>query len=132
MTTVELTLPAQLEMRDLLLLVVGQMCVAADLAQPVHFAIVSSASEIFNLIVNNAYVGVDDGRIHVVLRMGEASWDMETTDHGRPYAPATAAAAGGGAVHSQALNVSRFMLDSLEYTPGPPNHWRLVKSLNLH
>lgn len=130
MTTIELTLPAQLEMRDILLLVVGQMCIAADLAQPVHFAIVSSAAEIFNLIVNHAYVGVADGRVHLVLRMGATTWDMETTDHGRPYDLTSAPQPDAAPAHG--LQVSRFLLDSLEYTAGPPNHWRLVKSLNLH
>lgn len=99
-----------------------------DLRKQFDAEVVSAISEIFNNIVIHGYA--DDGgdvvleltpsrdRLSVTISDSGLAFDIETV----PPPQLESLPEGGMGIH-----IARACVDQLDYTPGPPNVWRLTK-----
>jgi serine/threonine-protein kinase RsbW len=147
-STIRLIVPGTLEHRDLAVRVVSESCrlvsggtaartdgdsidVGYDLRHPFDAAFVSAFAEIFNNIVIHAYDRAGAGTIDMTLEIDRDQLVVDIVDTGKPFDIETVPSPelddlpeGGMGIH-----IARTMLDAVEYVPGPPNKWRLVKRL---
>jgi serine/threonine-protein kinase RsbW len=148
---IRLTVPGTLAYRAVAVRVVAEACrlVSAptpdgsvaigdsyDLQHPFDAAYVSAFAEIFNNIAIHAYQRQGGGEIEVAITFDHPTtptrMTVEIRDQGAPFDIAAVASPdlealpeGGMGIH-----IARALLDEVEYEPGPPNLWRLVKTLD--
>ena len=143
---IRMQLPGTLAYRDVAVRVVAEACRlvgngdtprtvdrtrAYDLSRPFEAAFVSAFAEIFNNIAIHAYGDGAAGLVELELTVDGDSLIVEIRDGGAPFdiaavpAPALDALPEGG----MGIHIARTMLDDVTYEPGPPNRWRLIKSL---
>jgi len=145
-STIRLIVPGTLEHRDLAVRVVAEACrlvsggsvergdgdsvdVGYDLRHPFDAAFVSAFAEIFNNIAIHAYARGGGGTIDVQIEADKDQLVIDIVDAGRPFdigtvpTPALDELPEGG----MGIHIARTMLDEVEYKPGPPNRWHLVK-----
>ena len=143
---IRMQLPGTLAYRDVAVRVVAEACRlvgngdtpgavdrtrAYDLSRPFDAAFVSAFAEIFNNIAIHAYGQGATGSIELEISVDGDSLVVEILDRGVPFdiaavpAPALDALPEGG----MGIHIARTMLDHVSYLPGPPNRWRLVKTL---
>lgn len=141
--TIRLTVPGELRYRDVAVRAVAAACrlvgedraasagptgVAIDLSSPWDAEVVSAFSEIFNNIAIHAYRG-GGGEITIEMSPARDHLAITVCDHGCAFdlaavkAPELDALPEGG----MGIHIARACLDELDYTPGPPNIWRLTK-----
>jgi len=146
-STIRLDSPCSLRHRDLAVRLVAEACrlvgdrpagpAGADDLAPAYqlsngfdAAVVSAFAEIYNNIARHAYQG-QDGTIQVVIFVEDSTMTIEVRDGGRTFelddvaVPDLDQLPQGGL----GLHIARAMVDSVEYEPGPPNLWRLIKRL---
>ena len=144
--TIRLTMPGSLRFRGVAVRVVAEACRLVsrpdaesdasspgyDLTHPFDAAVVSAFAEIFNNIAIHAYGRRGDGGIDLTVWVDTDSITVELRDHGSAFdleavpAPALDELHEGG----MGIHIARSLLDVVEYEPGPPNLWRLVKRLD--
>ena len=144
-STIRLVVPGTLEHRDLAVRVVAEACrlvtnpaarqpndtfeLGYDLRHPFDAAVVSAFAEIFNNIAIHAYARKGGGDAAIQIDASTDGIELEVVDTGQPFdidavpEPELDALPEGG----MGIHIARTMLDEVEYTPGPPNRWRLVK-----
>ncbi len=144
--TIRLTVPGVLAYRGVAVRVVAEACrlVSAppaegaspaaidahfDLHDPFDAEFVSAFAEIFNNIAIHAYRRAGGGDIDLAIEIAEQSLTVEIRDTGMPFDIAAvqrpdldSLPEGGMGIH-----IARALLDEVDYEPGPPNLWRLVK-----
>lgn len=139
-------MPASLQYRDLAVRcataachLVGQLACEIgsrdssrlELQRTFDAAFISAFSEIFNNIAIHAYERSGQGQVRLELTPYDDRLVLEISDDGKPFdlssvpAPELESLPEGG----MGIHIARACLDELEYTPGPPNRWRLVKYL---
>jgi serine/threonine-protein kinase RsbW len=150
---IRLTVPGTLAYRAVAVRVVSEACrlVSAptvdgvgsaafgesyDLQHPFDAAYVSAFAEIFNNIAIHAYQRQGGGEIEVTITFDHPTtptrMTVEIRDQGAPFdidavaSPDLEALPEGG----MGIHIARALLDEVEYEPGPPNLWRLVKTLD--
>lgn len=150
--TIRLTLPGTLAYRAVAVRVVAEACrlVSApirddetpapldptsgyDLRHPFDAEFVSAFAEIFNNIAIHAYQRRGGGEVELALSVDTAgaALTLEIRDHGAAFdigavaSPDLDALPEGG----MGIHIARALLDEVDYEPGPPNLWRLVKRL---
>ncbi len=88
---------------------------------------ISAFSEIFNNVALHAYKGHSGGAIDFKIHLGDNRLTVDIRDDGAPFdiqaVPLPDELPTGG----MGIFIARSMLDELEYQPGPPNRWRLIK-----
>jgi len=99
-----------------------------DMHDPFDAELVSAFAEIYNNIVLHAYerragdieisIGVEEGCVTIEVRDTGTSFDPSTV----PEPDLESLPEGGMGLH-----IARAMVDEVDYVPGPPNLWRLVK-----
>jgi serine/threonine-protein kinase RsbW len=107
-----------------------------DLQHPFDAAYVSAFAEIFNNIAIHAYARQGGGEIEVAITFDHPTtptrMTVEIRDQGSPFdidkveSPDLDSLPEGG----MGIHIARALLDEIEYEPGPPNLWRLVKRLD--
>ncbi len=138
-------MPATLQHRDLAVRCVTSAChlvgsngddVSRDvsrleLQRGFDSAFISAFSEIFNNIAIHAYERSGEGALRLELTPSDDHLVLEISDNGKSFDLSTVPAPeleslpeGGMGIH-----IARACLDELDYTPGPPNRWRLTKYL---
>lgn len=139
-------MPATLQYRDLAVRCVTSAChlvgqeegevVSRDasrleLQRAYDSAFISAFSEIFNNIAIHAYERKGTGEVKLALTPHADHLVLEISDSGKTFdissvpAPELESLPEGG----MGIHIARACLDELEYTPGPPNRWRLTKYL---
>ena len=145
---IRLTVPAALEFRELALRTVAEACrlVRGHSGAPVPLAsgsqnfdlsdrfsaeMVSAVSEIFNNIAIHSYGGEATGEVLIEMELAGSQLAVQISDHGMAFDPKDVPSPeleqlpeGGMGIH-----IARALLDEVDYEPGPPNLWRLVKRL---
>lgn len=140
---ITLRVPASLRYRDVAVRSITAAChlignkntdrsaESIDLQRTFDGEFVSAFSEIFNNIAIHAYRGSGEGEINLTMTPSEDQLLVEITDSGStfdiesvPPPPDDDLPEGGMGIH-----IARACLDELFYKPGPPNVWRLTKSL---
>jgi serine/threonine-protein kinase RsbW len=157
-STIRLTAPGTLRHRAIAVRVVAEACRLVsrpeegparpeqlaggyDLVDPFDAAVVSAFAEVFNNIAIHAYQrrGTGDVELTIIVSPGNLSPGgtdpagivVEIRDHGEPFdlgavpAPELDSLPEGG----MGIHIARALLDEVDYEPGPPNLWRLVKRL---
>jgi len=110
-----------------------QLAAGYDLADPFDVAVVSAFAEVFNNIAIHAYQRRGSGDIELAITVERDSLVVEIRDHGQPFdldavpAPELDSLPEGG----MGIHIARALLDEVDYEPGPPNLWRLVKRLPM-
>jgi serine/threonine-protein kinase RsbW len=152
--SIRLILPGTLAYRAVAVRVVAEACrlisapaaeaapvelsASYDLRHPFDAEFVSAFAEIFNNIAIHAYQRQGGGTVELAIFVeaatapdGPATLVVEVRDEGTPFDLAAVARPdleslpeGGMGIH-----IARALLDTVEYEPGPPNLWRLVKHL---
>lgn len=150
--TIRLTIPGTLAYRAVAVRVVAEACrlvsaptpdgdaaapfdttVGYDLRNPFDAEFVSAFAEIFNNIAIHAYRRQGGGEVELMIFVDTATRNLtlEIRDHGASFDIAAVVSPdldslpeGGMGIH-----IARALLDQVEYEPGPPNLWRLVKRL---
>jgi serine/threonine-protein kinase RsbW len=149
--TIRLTIPGTLAYRAVAVRVVAEACrlisapppdgdpaafdttAGYDLRHPFDAECVSAFAEIFNNIAIHAYQRRGEGEVEITIFVDVANHHLtvEIRDHGAAFDIDTVASPdlealpeGGMGIH-----IARALLDEVEYEPGPPNLWRLVKRL---
>lgn len=115
---------------------------AYDLRNPFDAEFVSAFAEIYNNIAIHAYQRRSGGDVELTIFIepqesargvstANRTLTLEIRDHGAAFDIAAVASPdldslpeGGMGIH-----IARALLDEVEYEPGPPNLWRLVKRL---
>ena len=148
-----MTLPADLRFRDVAVRVVAEACrlvvrtrsahgsmtglsattssTTLDLSDRFAAEMVSAVSEIFNNIAIHAYQRRGVGDVELTILVEHDALTVEIRDHGQPFdlgavpAPELDALPEGG----MGIHIARALLDVVDYEPGPPNLWRLVKRM---
>ena len=152
-STVRLVVPGTLRHRAMAVRVVAEACRlvsgarptaldaadAYDVRDPFDTAFVSAFMELFNNIAIHAYkrqVGSLDGGGDVELNLiiDSDALELEMCDTGRPFDIDAVPEPRLGDIHDlpeggMGIHIARTLLDELVYTPGPPNRWRLRKTL---
>ncbi len=145
-STIVLSMPATLQHRDLAVRCVTSACHLVgynadeasnrdvsrlELQRGFDSAFISAFSEIFNNIAIHAYERSGEGELRLELRPKDDHLIVEISDNGKSFDLSTVPAPeleslpeGGMGIH-----IARACLDELDYTPGPPNRWRLTKYL---
>lgn len=150
--TIRLTIPGTLAYRAVAVRVVSEACrlVSAppldsdapasfdttsgyDLRHPFDAEFVSAFAEIYNNIAIHAYQRRGGGEVELAIFVDTAGHNLtlEIRDHGASFdigavaSPDLDALPEGG----MGIHIARALLDEVEYEPGPPNLWRLVKRL---
>jgi serine/threonine-protein kinase RsbW len=149
---IRLTLPADLRYRDVAVRAVAEACRLVSRSRYAHgshprvhhsasttqtldlsdrFAaeVVSAVSEIFNNITIHGYGGEGSGDVTLEMRIRGDRLVIVISDQGSAFDPSQvplpeldALPEGGMGIH-----IARACMDELDYTPGPPNVWRLTK-----
>jgi len=145
---IQLTCPADLRYRDVAVRAVAEACrlvsrsryahgsqESAVSSQPLDLSdrfaaeVVSAVSEIFNNIAIHGYRGEGSGDVTLELRIRGDCLVILISDEGSAFDPSQvplpeldALPEGGMGIH-----IARACMDELDYTPGPPNVWRLIK-----
>jgi len=143
--TIVLTVPASLQFRDLAVRCVTAAChlvgkgddeskgdgTKLELQRTFDAAFISAFSEIFNNIAIHAYERTGEGVLRLELTPAADHLVLVLSDDGKPFDLSTvpepeleSLPEGGMGIH-----IARACLDELDYTPGPPNRWRLTKYL---
>jgi serine/threonine-protein kinase RsbW len=146
--TIRLTAPGTLRHRAIAVRVVAEACrlvsrpeegparpeqltTSYDLVDPFDVAVVSAFAEVFNNIAIHAYQRRGTGDVELTILVEEGSLTVEIRDQGEPFdlgavpAPELDSLPEGG----MGIHIARALLDEVDYEPGPPNLWRLVKRL---
>lgn len=141
-THIRFTSPCSLRHRALAVRLVAEACRLArgdgagdeqslsfDLRDPFDAELVSAFAEIYNNIALHAYARRDSGTVEIAIHIDSGAMTVEIRDTGVAFDPSSipepdldALPEGGMGLH-----IARAMLDQVEYEPGPPNLWRLVK-----
>ena len=146
---IRLTLPADLRFRDVAVRLVAEACrmivrprvpqstpVSAatsgtqlDLSDRFSAEMVSAVSEIFNNIAIHGFADRPIGDIAIEMKVGRDHLAIEIRDHGAafdlsqvPKPELDKLPEGGMGIH-----IAKACVDELDYTPGPPNVWRMTK-----
>ncbi len=148
---VRLTCPADLRFRDVAVRSVAEACRLVSRSRYAHgshprvhsssttqtldlsdrFAaeVVSAVSEIFNNIAIHGYGGEGSGDVTLEMSIRGDRLVIVISDEGTSFDPSQvplpeldALPEGGMGIH-----IARACMDELDYTPGPPNVWRLTK-----
>lgn len=146
-SAIRLVVPGDLRYRDLAIRTVAAACrlVGAedggaggaerlDLRRRFDAEVVSAFSEIFNNIAIHGYAGGTTGDIVIEMSPRRDALDMTISDTGLPFdideipTPELEQLPEGG----MGIHIARACLDALDYTPGPPNVWRLTKHEPTH
>jgi serine/threonine-protein kinase RsbW len=146
-STIRLLVPGTLEHRDLAVRVIAEACrlvsggggtrvsgdsaidVGYDLRHPFDAAFVSAFAEIFNNIVIHSYARLGGGDVEIVIDANAEQLMVSIVDTGKPFdldsvpTPALDELPEGG----MGIHIARTMIDEVDYKPGPPNRWHLVK-----
>jgi serine/threonine-protein kinase RsbW len=148
--SIRLTVPGTLRHRAIAVRVVAEACrlvsrpdeglarpeqltASYDLADPFDVAVVSAFAEVFNNIAIHAYQRRGHGDIELTILVESDALTIEIRDHGQPFdlgavpAPELDSLPEGG----MGIHIARALLDEVDYEPGPPNLWRLVKRLPM-
>jgi serine/threonine-protein kinase RsbW len=149
--TIRLTVPGTLRYRAVAVRVVAEACrlisrpdegptrpeqlvASYDLSHPFDAAMVSAFAEVFNNIAIHAYQRRGHGDIELSITATSDALTVEIRDHGQtfdidavPVPELDSLPEGGMGIH-----IARALLDEVDYEPGPPNLWRLVKRLGSH
>jgi len=144
---INLRVPGDLAFRDVAIRTVAAACrlvrdaatqsasvAPLDLGDEFDAQVVSAVSEIFNNIVIHGYrsdveSGVEPPPVEFELKLDDYALEIVITDHGSPFdiesvpAPELESLPEGG----MGIHIARACVDSLDYIPGPPNQWRLIK-----
>src|SRR5690349_23800847 len=145
---IRLTVPAALEFRELALRIVAEACrlVRGHSGAPVPLAsgsqnfdlsdrfsaeMVSAVSEIFNNIAIHSYGGEATGEVLIEMELAGSQLAVQISDHGMAFDPKDVPSPeleqlpeGGMGIH-----IAVACVDEIDYTPGPPNVWRMRKTL---
>jgi serine/threonine-protein kinase RsbW len=153
--TIRLTVPGTLAYRGVAVRVVAEACrlISApsfeagtpidfsapyDLRHPFDAEFVSAFAEIFNNIAIHAYQRRGGGDVDVTIFVGggddpsgRRGLVVEIRDQGRAFDIGAVASPDLDALPEagMGIHIARALLDQVEYEPGPPNLWRLVKRL---
>lgn len=147
---IRLTLPADLRFRDVAVRVVAEACrmivrprpiqsspVAAattsstqlDLSDRFSAEMVSAVSEIFNNIAIHGFADRPAGDISIEMTVARDHLVIQICDEGAAFDLAQVPKPeldklpeGGMGIH-----IAKACVDELDYTPGPPNRWRMTK-----
>jgi serine/threonine-protein kinase RsbW len=148
---IRLSLPADLRYRDVAVRAVAEACRLVSRSRYAHgssprvhaatttqtldlsdrFAaeVVSAVSEIFNNIAIHGYGGEGSGDVTLEMRIRGDRLVIVISDLGSAFDPSQvplpeldSLPEGGMGIH-----IARACMDELDYTPGPPNVWRLTK-----
>jgi serine/threonine-protein kinase RsbW len=148
---IRLTMPADLRYRDVAVRAVAEACRLVSRSRYAHgshpqspsasttqtldlsdrFAaeVVSAVSEIFNNVAIHGYGGEGSGDVTLEMRIRGDRLVILISDQGSAFDPSQvplpeldALPEGGMGIH-----IARACMDELDYTPGPPNVWRLTK-----
>lgn len=150
---IRLTLPADLRFRDVAVRLVAEACrmivrprlpqgtpvtsattssTQLDLSDRFSAEMVSAVSEIFNNIAIHGYADRAVGDIAIEMTVGRDHLAIEICDHGAafdlsqvPKPELDKLPEGGMGIH-----IAKACVDELDYTPGPPNVWRMTKYTN--
>jgi serine/threonine-protein kinase RsbW len=102
---------------------------ALDLSDRFAAEVVSAVSEIFNNIAIHGYGGEGSGDVTLEMRISGDRLVIVISDEGSAFDPSLvplpeldALPEGGMGIH-----IAKACMDELDYTPGPPNVWRLTK-----
>lgn len=146
---IRLTAPCTLQHRALFVRLVAEACRLAriqakvgdqapgddltpgyDVRDPFDVAVVSAFAEIYNNIVRHAYRGVADPELALTATIVDSTVTLELIDQGKVFDPEQVGAPDLDALPEggMGLHIARAMVDQVDYEPGPPNLWRLVKS----
>jgi len=143
---IKLTVPGELAYRDVVIRTTAAACrlvragatqsstlAPLDLSDDFDAELVSAVSEIFNNIVIH---GQDEtgtrgagSVIEFELRLSDLELEVVITDTGPAFdidsvpSPELESLPEGG----MGIHIARSCVDALDYTPGPPNRWRLTK-----
>jgi len=98
-----------------------------DFEDEFTLAFTSAFSEIFNNIPIHAYSGQASGMIQFAIEIGVNRLAVEITDTGKSFDIDDVPLPDELPIGGMGIHIARMMLDELEYQPGPPNRWRLVK-----
>lgn len=148
---IRLTLPAELRYRDVAVRTVAAACRLVSKSRTAHGSVagprgqlaegeeldlsdrfcadvVSAVSEIFNNVALHSYAE-GSGEISFELDIAGDHLTISITDTGSAFDPSDipvpeleALPEGGMGIH-----IARACMDELDYTPGPPNTWRMTK-----
>jgi serine/threonine-protein kinase RsbW len=143
---IRLTAPCGLAHRAIAVRLVAESCRVArgerggdDLApgysvrDPFDVAVVSAFAEIYNNITLHSCAGLIDPTIEIRITVADDAIAIELVDPGASFDPSTVDSPDleslpeGG----MGLHIARAMLDQVDYEPGPPNLWRLVKKRDV-
>ncbi|HLT03134.1 MAG TPA: ATP-binding protein [Geminicoccaceae bacterium] len=147
---IRLSLPAELRFRDVAMRAVAEACRLVgrprtaegsftgsaasttqrlDLSDRFAAEMVSAVSEIFNNIAIHGYGGSGAGEIAMEMTVAPDHLAIQISDHGTAFDPSQvpdpeldSLPEGGMGIH-----IAKACVDELDYTPGPPNVWRMIK-----
>jgi serine/threonine-protein kinase RsbW len=148
---IRLTLPADLRYRDVAVRLVAEACrmivrprptqpsptstmssTQLDLSDRFSAEMVSAVSEIFNNIAIHGFADRPAGDIAIEMTVARDHLAIEICDHGAafdlsqvPKPELDKLPEGGMGIH-----IAKACVDELDYTPGPPNVWRMTKYTN--
>jgi serine/threonine-protein kinase RsbW len=147
---IRLTLPADLRFRDVAVRVVAEACRMIVRPRPIQSAptasattsstqldlsdrfsaeMVSAVSEIFNNIAIHGFADQPAGDISIEMTVARDHLAIQICDEGAAFDLAQVPKPeldklpeGGMGIH-----IAKACVDELDYTPGPPNVWRMTK-----
>jgi serine/threonine-protein kinase RsbW len=145
---IRLTLPADLRYRDVAVRAVAEACrlvsrnryaqgsqpqasttQTLDLSDRFSAEVVSAVSEIFNNIAIHGYRGLGLGDLTIEMTISGDGLVIVISDEGSAFDPSQVPLPeldklpeGGMGIH-----IAKACVDEIDYTPGPPNVWRLIK-----
>jgi len=150
---IRLTVPADLKFRDVAVRLVAEACrmivrprplqqspassattssTQLDLSDRFSAEMVSAVSEIFNNIAIHGFANRPAGDIDIEMTVAGDHLAIEICDHGAafdlsqvPKPELDKLPEGGMGIH-----IAKACVDELDYTPGPPNVWRMTKYTN--
>ncbi len=150
---IRLTVPADLRFRDVAVRLVAEACrmivrprplqpspatsatsssTQLDLSDRFSAEMVSAVSEIFNNIAIHGFADRPAGEIEIEMTVAGDHLAIEICDHGAafdlsqvPKPELDKLPEGGMGIH-----IAKACVDELDYTPGPPNVWRMTKYTN--
>lgn len=145
---IRLTLPAELEFRDLALRAVAEACRLVrghsgapshppagsqelDLSDRFSAEMVSAVSEIFNNIAIHSY-GDGSGEVTLEMELAGEQLSVQISDHGTAFDPSSVPSPELEKLpeSGMGIHIASACVDEIDYTPGPPNVWRMRKALS--
>ncbi|MEZ4399977.1 MAG: ATP-binding protein [Kofleriaceae bacterium] len=139
---IRLTAPCSLRHRALAVRLVAEACRLArgersvddlspgyDVRDPFDVAVVSAFAEIYNNVALHACAGLVEPMIELRIALEDGGVTIELVDPGKTFDPSAVASPDLDAMPEggMGLHIARAMLDVVDYEPGPPNLWRLIK-----